>query len=82
MWMDLAQTSKYVSLSVRTLRRYLSDAAHPLPHYLVGGKVLCDTREIDEWIRGFARATDTVDRLVNELLGERQRHTRKRSRGA
>lgn len=73
MWLDLARTANYTSLSVRTLRRYLSDAAHPLPHCLVGGKVLCEQREIDEWVRSFAGTTAALDTLVAELLGQARR---------
>ena len=80
MWLDLARTANYTALSVRTLRRYLSDPVHPLPHYLVGGKILCDSVQIDAWIRGFARSQSQVESLVDEILGEIGEHQRARPR--
>ena len=80
MWLDLARTANYTSLSVRTLRRYLSDPVHPLPHYLVGGKILCDSVQIDAWIRGFPRGQSQVESLVDEVLSELELHKHTRPR--
>src|SRR5262245_44021695 len=72
-WMGLKRLSAYVDLSPTTLRGYLSDAAHPLPHYLVGGKLLFHVDEIDRWVKGFSRTNANVGKLVDELLGDIKR---------
>jgi hypothetical protein len=79
-WLDLASAADYTSLSVRTLRRFIGYDAHPLPVYLVGGKWLCDSAELDEWIRGFPRGQSQVNSLVDEILGEIGEHKRARPR--
>ena len=57
----LAQLSRYASLSVRTLQRFINAPDHPLPAFRVGRLVLVRKREYDAWIRarrGDASAPD------------------------
>jgi helix-turn-helix protein len=77
-WFDLKDAADHCSLSVRTLRRYIGDAQHPLPVRMVGGKCLVSQDELDAWVSGFPRAGEDVDTMVNEVLrdlhqGERPR---------
>ena len=69
-WLDLKHSAEYCGLSVRTLRKFLGDAVHPLPAHLVGGKWLCAPEELDRWVRGFPRAGEAIDRIVAEVLKE------------
>jgi excisionase family DNA binding protein len=52
-YLSLRALSGYCGLSVRTLRDHLSDSAHPLPCYRVGGKVLVRRSEFDAWVSAF-----------------------------
>jgi hypothetical protein len=84
-WLTLRALNSYSGLSVRSLRRYLTDPRHPLPHYrmkdsriiatkagqprTVRGKVLVRRSEFDRWMEGF-RHTPDVDKIVNEVMEE------------
>jgi hypothetical protein len=58
-WFDLEALAQYSSLSVRTLRRWLTDPAHPLPHYQVQptgkerGRTVVNKRAFDAWMEQF-----------------------------
>ena len=80
MWLDLTRAAKYTALSVRTLRRYLGDPAHPLPGYLVGGKWLTHSDDLDQWIKSFPAGREDIDRIVDEVLEEVKgaKHAQKR----
>jgi hypothetical protein len=67
--MSLRQLAEFAGLSVRTLRSHLTNASRPLPHYLVGGKILVRVADFDAWMQGF-RVSDpaSVDGMVDELL--------------
>jgi helix-turn-helix protein len=69
-WLDLTGASAYTSLSVRTLRRYLSDPIHPLPANQVGqkGKWLIRPEDLDRWIQGFEKGPAGVEHLVDNVL--------------
>ncbi len=67
--MTLATLATYSGLSVRSLRAYLTDPEHPLPHYRmkepyevrtragkqqrVSGKILVRRSEFDRWMKHF-----------------------------
>jgi hypothetical protein len=59
--LDLEALAQYSSLSVRTLRRWLVDPAHPLPHYQVQpagkdrGRTVVSKRAFDAWMEQFRR---------------------------
>jgi hypothetical protein len=49
-FLSLRALASYSGFSVRKLREYLDDSAHPLPCYRVGGKILVRRSEFDAWI--------------------------------
>jgi len=84
-WLDLRRAAEYSSLSVRKLQDYLKDPLRPLPARLVGGKWLIAQDDLDGWLRGFPRAGEDLDKLVNEVMEDLkgahhgQKHERPRS---
>jgi excisionase family DNA binding protein len=64
----LTQAAEYVCLSVRTLRRYLGDATHPLPVQVVGEQWLFAREDLDRWMASFPQAGGTRDRLVDDRV--------------
>jgi excisionase family DNA binding protein len=68
-YLPLRALARYAGLSVRTLRKYLSRPAHPLPHYHVGGKILIKQSEFDRWIETY-RIADArqVERILADVL--------------
>jgi hypothetical protein len=74
-FLSLRALASYSSLSVRTLRGYLTDSRRPLPCYRIGGKILVRRSEFDTWLRAYRQvgAAD-VDRIVAEVFtGKRGR---------
>jgi hypothetical protein len=68
-FLPLAALAAYSSLSVRKLRDYLDDPAHPLPCYRVGGKILVRRSEFDAWIAAYrSRGRADVAAIVNDVL--------------
>src|SRR5713101_4688081 len=72
-FLSLRALAAYSGLSVRKLREYLDDPAHPLPCYRVGGKILVRRSEFDQWIASYrqlgraevhAIVADVLDRLT------------------
>jgi hypothetical protein len=69
-WLDLRRAAEYCCLSIRTPRRYIGDPHHPLPVHIVGGKWLTHPGDLDQWIKGFPRGREDIDRLVNEVIND------------
>ena len=69
-WLDLKGAAAYTSISIRTLRRYVTDPVHRLPVYRVGGKLVMRPDDLDQWIRGFEKGRVGVDRFVDEVLSD------------
>lgn len=69
-WLDLKRAAEYCSLSLRTLGRYIGDAAHPLPVRIVGGKWLTHPSDLDRWIKDFPAGREDLDRLVDTVLDD------------
>jgi excisionase family DNA binding protein len=68
-YLSLRALAGYCGLSVRKLRDYLDDPAHPLPCYRVGGKILVRRSEFDTWVQQFrSRGRMDVDRIVDEVM--------------
>lgn len=68
-YLPLRALAGYCGLSVRKLRQYLDDPAHPLPAYRVGGKILIRRSEFDGWIQTFRRrCNQDVEGMVAEVL--------------
>jgi len=74
-YLSLRELAAYSGMSLRWLRRALSDRVHPLPHYRPGGrKVLVRRTEFDRWMRQFRQAPIHVDldRLIEETIQQLQ----------
>src|SRR5262249_53009835 len=68
-FLGLRAPATYSDLGVRTLRTYLTDPAHPLPCYRIGGKILVRRSEFDQWIAAY-RQTGRADvsQIVSDVL--------------
>jgi len=67
-FLSLKALSSYSGLSVRKLRDLLDDAAHPLPAYQVGGKILVRRSEFDTWIAAHRRHRADIDAVVTDIV--------------
>jgi hypothetical protein len=68
-YLDLRALANYSGLSIRKLRDCLSDQAHPLAHYRVGGKIVVRRSEFDAWIAAYRqRGRADVDAIVHDVL--------------
>lgn len=71
-FLSLRALASYSSLSVRTLRTYLTDPNHPLPCYRVGAKIIIRRSEFDSWLLHHRHVGSAdVDRLVAEVFAHR-----------
>jgi len=76
-FLSLKALASYASLSVRKLRDCLNDAAHPLPCYRIGGKILVRRSDYDAWAAKFRQVGQPhVDRVVAEVLAGMDRPLR------
>ena len=70
-FLPLKALASYSGLSVRKLRDFIEDLAHPLPCYRVGGKILVRRSEFDAWITSYRQVGRLdVDRVVSEVLAD------------
>ncbi len=69
-YFDLSGLAHYTSLSVRSLRNYLSLSADPIPSYQLDKKILVRRSEFDAWINRRKRSVSTVSRLVDDVLSD------------
>lgn len=68
-FLPLTALASYSGLSIRKLRDYLDDPAHPLPCYRVGGKILVRRSHFDAWIAAYHhRGRGDVNAIVDEVL--------------
>jgi hypothetical protein len=69
-YLSLKSLATYASLSIKTLRTYLTDPTHPLPHFKMTGKILVKRTDFDAWIARYRQVNKSVDldRLVNDVL--------------
>jgi Helix-turn-helix domain len=73
-YVSLRQLSTYASLSVKTLKGYLVDREHPLPHFKLLGKILIRKDDFDAWIEHYRQgdvprqAGCDVDALVRAAM--------------
>jgi len=65
---NLAEASKYLSMSSRTIRERLDE----IPHYRVGSKMLLFKKsELDEWMLQYREGgKDELEELVDETLAK------------
>lgn len=68
-YLPLKALAAYSGISVRTLRGYLTNPSHALPHYRIGGKILVRRSDYDAWARGFqVRSDSSLDSIVADAL--------------
>jgi predicted DNA-binding transcriptional regulator AlpA len=68
-FLSLQALAVYSGLSRRKLRDYLTDPAHPLPCYRIGGKIVVRRSEYDAWAARYRQVGQPdVDRLVSDVL--------------
>ena len=68
-FLSLQALAVYSGLSRRKLRDYLTDPAHPLPCYRIGGKIVVRRSEYDAWATRYRRVGSAdVDRIVSDVL--------------
>ncbi len=67
-YLSLKALSAFSGMSVRTVRKALTNPVNSLPHYCVGGgKVLVRRSDFDQWIARFRQEGSDVDALVSEI---------------
>jgi len=72
-FLSLRALATYSGLSVRILRGYLTDPAHSLPHYRIGGKIVVRRSEYDAWAAQFKALRDqSVEQIVADVLADLQ----------
>ena len=73
-YLSLRGLASYSSLSVRTLRGYLSDPLRPLPCYRIGGKIVVRISEFDTWLSAHRETLPRVDvrAIVDDMLGPKK----------
>lgn len=71
-FLDLRTLAAYSSCSVRWLRDRLVDRSHPLPHYRIGGKLLVQRDEFDEWIavHRVVQPSDQLSQIVEDVIAQ------------
>lgn len=52
-YLPLEELATYAGLSVRTLRDYLHHPVTPMPHYVIGGRIVVLRSDYDEWAQRF-----------------------------
>jgi excisionase family DNA binding protein len=68
-FLTLRALAAYSGIGLRKLYDFLSDPAHPLPHYRVGGKILVRRSEFDAWIARYRQSGRAdVDAIVDGVL--------------
>lgn len=68
-FLSLQALATYSGLSRRKLRDYLTDPAHPLPCYRIGGKIVVRRSEYDTWATRYRQVGNVdVDKVVGETL--------------
>ncbi len=66
-YVSIKQLSTTIGLSPRTLRRWVIDPVNPLPCYHVGGKLLFEESEVEQWLEKFRVDTIDMDAIVDGL---------------
>ncbi len=68
-FLSLQALASYSGLSRRKLRDYLTDPAHPLPCYRIGGKIVVRRSEYDAWAARYRQVGNLdLDKVVAETL--------------
>jgi len=69
-YLDLKGLSDYSSLSVRTLRDYISDEDDPLPSFCIRRKILVKKSEFDRWLSKHRAEPGKISTIAAEVLKE------------
>lgn len=71
-FLDLKTLAAYSSCSVRWLRDRLVDRANPLPHYRIGGKLLIQRNEFDQWMEEHrvVHPADELSQIVESVVAQ------------
>ena len=68
-FLSLRALARAGNLSVKTLRGYLTDSTHPLPHYRPGGKVIIRWSDFLRWLEHYkVMKSADLDRMVEEVM--------------
>jgi hypothetical protein len=69
LFLSLQALATYSGLSRRKLRDHLTDPAHPLPCYRIGGKIVVRRSEYDTWATRYRQVGHVdVDHIVSDVL--------------
>jgi hypothetical protein len=66
-YLDLKSLAPRTGISIRKWRDFIKDPVNPVPHYVVGGKILVFWPEVHAWLQQFRSQTEITD-VVNEVL--------------
>ena len=71
-YLSLRDLSARSSLSIKTLRHFLSDPVAPLPHYRMPRKILVKIEEFDTWLARFRVQHQGLDlnSIVNDIMND------------
>jgi excisionase family DNA binding protein len=64
-WLKIKPAAEYVSVSPRTLRKWLRRG---LKHSRVGGSILLKVDDLDAYVERFSESSDQVDEMVNKVV--------------
>lgn len=67
-YIDLAETSRRLSLSPRTIRAWVHDPERALPAYRVNGKLIFRWSEVVRWLEQFRIEPVDVKAVADEFL--------------
>jgi len=71
-YLDLKTLASRTCLSVRTLRDYLVDGYHPLPHFKLAGKILIRWSDFEGWISRYkVNENIDVDDIIKSVCEDR-----------
>ena len=73
-YLDLKSLAEHTSLSVRTLREYLTDDEDPIPSYKLRRKILVKQSEFDGWMKRRQTDVTRMDAIVEEVVNEFYKH--------
>ncbi|RJR42794.1 MAG: DNA-binding protein [Desulfobacteraceae bacterium] len=67
-YFDLKKLSDYSSMSVRTLREYVTRSDNPIPSFRLGKKIIIKRSEFDGWIEAYRNSTGGFDKIVEDVM--------------
>ena len=70
--LGLRELAVWGGLSVKTLRAYLTDPEHPLPHFRIGSRIVVNKVEYQKWRAQFQVDEEgEVTALVEKVVGRK-----------